>query len=192
MKTNDQNILNGFATNNISLDNLENSTVDLVISQTCLEMGGKILEFGCGSGRLASVFIARDYDYYGLEKSQGLCKKFREIIGSNVKNINGYQTGLDSDSFDVCLIWSVVQYLPNIDYLANVLIELLRVGTVIFLGDLETVDNYADDNNLRHLVVTKKWLTDFCRESNVTLRVYEKGGPCTSRPSRYHALLKRK
>jgi cyclopropane fatty-acyl-phospholipid synthase-like methyltransferase len=40
----------------------------------------KILEFGCGSGRIGQYFVTNNYDYYGIDKSSNMIKKFIEIL----------------------------------------------------------------------------------------------------------------
>ena len=49
--------------------------------------GGKILDFGCGSGRDTKYFISRGYDVYATDGSEELCKIASEYTGIQVKQM---------------------------------------------------------------------------------------------------------
>lgn len=49
--------------------------------------GGKILDFGCGSGRDAKYFISKGYDVDATDGSEELCKIASEYTGIQVKQM---------------------------------------------------------------------------------------------------------
>lgn len=68
-------------------------TVDVAFTEmqdTFLEYlpaGGKILDFGCGSGRDTKYFISRGYDVDATDGSEELCKIASEYTGIQVKQM---------------------------------------------------------------------------------------------------------
>ena len=69
------------------------STVDVTFTEmqdTFLEFipaGGKILDFGCGSGRDTKYFISKGYDVDATDGSEELCKIASEYTGIQVKQL---------------------------------------------------------------------------------------------------------
>lgn len=68
-------------------------TVDVVFTEIqdlfieYIPAGGKILDFGCGSGRDTKYFISRGYDVYATDGSEELCKIASEYTGIQVKQM---------------------------------------------------------------------------------------------------------
>lgn len=68
-------------------------TVDVVFTEmqdTFLEYlpaGGKILDFGCGSGRDTKYFLSKGYDVDAIDGSEELCKIATEYAGIQVKQM---------------------------------------------------------------------------------------------------------
>lgn len=68
-------------------------TVDVTFTEmqdTFLEFipaGGKILDFGCGSGRDTKYFISKGYDVDATDGSEELCKIASEYTGIQVKQM---------------------------------------------------------------------------------------------------------
>ena len=52
-----------------------------------IPVGGKILDFGCGSGRDTKYFISRGYDVDATDGSEELCKIASEYTGVQVKQM---------------------------------------------------------------------------------------------------------
>ena len=50
-----------------------------------IPVGGKILDFGCGSGRDTKYFISKGYDVDAIDGSEELCKIASEYTGISVK-----------------------------------------------------------------------------------------------------------
>ena len=68
-------------------------TVDVAFTEmqdTFLEYlpaGGKILDFGCGSGRDTKYFLSKGYDVDAIDGSEELCKITSEYTGIQVKQM---------------------------------------------------------------------------------------------------------
>lgn len=52
-----------------------------------ISVGGKILDFGCGSGRDTKYFLSKGYDVDATDGSEELCKIAREYAGVQVKQM---------------------------------------------------------------------------------------------------------
>ena len=170
--TTDLFILNGFNINNI--DNNPINLVDKIINKCNININDSILEIGCGAGRLSKVFLDKKYNYYGLEKSSSLVKKFKELVNKDKigllkeNNLQNYK----NNSVDVIFLWSVLQYFENYNELNSLLQELCRIGKkYILIGDIYEKNennnnkNYKyNSNNLKHLIVSKEYFYDFFKK----------------------------
>jgi len=111
----------------------------------------RVLEIGCGTGMLLFQ-IAPECSYYcGTELSikviDDLQRKLNHLPGNwsqvNLKHQLAHNfEGIETKSFDMVILNSVVQYFPNIDYLVNVLegaVKTLISGGFIFVGDVRSL-----------------------------------------------------
>lgn len=68
-------------------------TVDVVFTEIqdifldYISVGGKILDFGCGSGRDTKYFLSKGYDVDAIDGSEELCKIASEYAGVRVKEM---------------------------------------------------------------------------------------------------------
>lgn len=68
-------------------------TVDIVFTEIqdifleCVPAGGKILDFGCGSGRDTKYFLSKGYNVDAIDGSEKLCKIASEYTGVPVKQM---------------------------------------------------------------------------------------------------------
>lgn len=65
--------------------------------------GGKILDFGCGSGRDTKYFISKGYDVYATDGSEELCKIASEYTGIQVKQEGVHKRPCKAKKKDVLL-----------------------------------------------------------------------------------------
>ena len=106
------NIINGFnhCENKIDSEDLFKYIIDICN----IDKYEKILEFGCGSGRIGQLFIKNNYEYYGIDKSSNMIKKFIEILNyKKLDIINSVILPFPDNHFDVVICYSVIQYLDN-------------------------------------------------------------------------------
>ena len=68
-------------------------TVDVVFTEIqdifleYITVGGKVLDFGCGSGRDTKYFLSKGYDVDAIDGSEELCKIASEYAGVQVKQM---------------------------------------------------------------------------------------------------------
>lgn len=153
----------------------------------------KILEFGCGSGRIGQYFIKNNYDYYGVDKSCNMIKKFIELLNyNNVDVIDSLILPFSDNHFDVILCYSVIQYLNDLKEFETLLNEFIRVSKrIIYIGDLESIDHstinkkyYKENVDLKHLIVKKEHI----KSLNMKYKINLTDTYC-SRNSRYNLLV---
>jgi len=118
-------------------------TVDRLI-----EIGGRrILELGSGTGLLAHRLVPRVARYVGQDISAAAVDRLRAELAAfphaAVRQGPADQLdGLETGSFDLVVLNSVIQYFPSPGYLLRVLdgaIRLLAPGGRLFLGDVRNL-----------------------------------------------------
>lgn len=99
-----------------------------------------VLDFGCGVGRLARAFRDNFSRYVGLDISESLIAKARELHATlpdaSFEVSTGDTLSLADDSFDLVYSWAVMQHIPDRVVTLRILEELMRVlrhdGLLIF------------------------------------------------------------
>ena len=174
-------------------DLMDVKQIDMIINVCNIDKNDKILDVGCGPGRLGSVFVSKGYNYYGLDKSETLVSKFNtncgKVVSSKMQHNN---IEFNDKTFDVAFFYSVAQYLEDNDDFNNFINEIKRVTKrVIFMGDLETVDgtnnftskyDYTPEKKLAHYCVSKDWFDSYL--DKVTFNT-----DYCSKPTRYNATI---
>jgi amino acid adenylation domain-containing protein len=112
----------------------------------------RVLEVGCGTGMVlfrvapgceqytATDISGQALEYVGsqLDRVAGLDRSRVQLLQGGLERLDGLPAG----SFDTAILNSVAQYFPSADYLAEVvtrLVELVRPGGAVFLGDLRSL-----------------------------------------------------
>jgi amino acid adenylation domain-containing protein len=112
----------------------------------------RVLEVGCGTGMIlfrvapgceqytATDISGRALEYIDsqLDRVAGLDRSRVQLLQGGVERL----AGLPAGSFDTAILNSVAQYFPSADYLAEAvtrLVELVRPGGAVFLGDLRSL-----------------------------------------------------
>ncbi|OAD23031.1 peptide synthetase, partial [Candidatus Thiomargarita nelsonii] len=95
----------------------------------------RVLEIGCGTGLLLSRIAPQCDQYWGTDFSQVVLQQLEHLKAS----VNGLEhvnllhkraddfEGIKTETFDMVIINSVVQYFPNIDYLLKVLEGAMKI-----------------------------------------------------------------
>lgn len=193
---NDLTILNGFDINNIN-DNSIN-LVDKIINKCNININDSILEIGCGAGRLGKIFLEKNYNYYGLEKSSSLVDKFKNLVNKNKiklfkkNDLEKYK----NNSVDIIFLWSVLQYFENYEELNDLLEELCRIGKkYILIGDIyETYEDNSNkkykykSSNLKHLIISKQYFSNFFKTD--LFNSFEFDNFYNSTKTRYNIIIK--
>ncbi len=79
-----------------------------------LPHGGRILDFGCGSGRDTRYFLNQGYRVVAIDGSERLCKLASEYTGISVKNML-FQELADVEIYDGVWACSSILHLPYDD-----------------------------------------------------------------------------
>jgi ubiquinone/menaquinone biosynthesis C-methylase UbiE len=171
-------------------DDISHKHVEMIIDNCNISKDEKILEVGCGAGRLGNIFLKKDYDYFGLEKSSSLVSKFKNLIDENKVDImNDNKIPFEDNTFDIVFCYSVVQYLKDEDSFTSFLNEMLRISKkMVGIYDLETLDStknmrnkYIYDVPLDHLCISKEYFKNIEGVSFNNLHV--------TKPTRYNAMI---
>ncbi|MCI0724046.1 MAG: amino acid adenylation domain-containing protein, partial [Acidobacteria bacterium] len=111
----------------------------------------RVLEIGCGTGLLLLRIASHCTRYWGTDFSQVALNFIRQQVALQPQTLSHLTLlqrtaddfeGIEAESFDVVVLNSVVQYLPNIEYLVRVLEGALRVvkpGGYVFVGDVRSL-----------------------------------------------------
>ncbi len=115
---------------------------DLEFIKNHIENNNKILDFGCGNGRLLEILKDKKVTYYGVDVSQklvGLAKNKYPEFAANISKISG-QAKLDfpDNFFDATVAVAVFHHFPDQDFRLAMARELYRVtkpdGKIIVTG----------------------------------------------------------
>ena len=124
---------------------------------------GKILDFGCGSGRDSLYFKNKGYDVTAIDGSEELCKIAREYTGIDVKNMR-FSEFNDIDYYDGIWACGTLLHLHNSEILEVLkkLRDALKDTGYMFValkngkGEEQILDgryyNYFELNDVENLV----------------------------------------
>jgi ubiquinone/menaquinone biosynthesis C-methylase UbiE len=72
--------------------------------------GNKVLDIGCGAGRDAAVFVENDFDYTGIDASEGMLKVAAERVPKGAfKQMDFYDLEFSEGEFDG--FWAAASFL---------------------------------------------------------------------------------
>ena len=96
--------------------------------------GDRVLDYGCGNGRLLELFGAKAIEYYGADVSQGLLdlakEKYPEKAAAFIKlDPNQNSLPFETDFFNTAYSIAVFHHFPGSDYRESLAKELYRVVT---------------------------------------------------------------
>lgn len=104
---------------------------DIMFLADFVKDGYKILDMGCGNGRLFELFKGKDIDYIGVDLSKKLIEIARDRYKDylNVKFLvrNALDTGFDENSFNLVYSIALLHQIPSKKYRLKFLNESKRI-----------------------------------------------------------------
>jgi SAM-dependent methyltransferase len=105
--------------------------------------GGRLLEVGAGMGAFASVAAEAGWVVVGTEMSKTAAIKAKQLFGVSL-HLGPVETLPRQDSFDVAVLWDVIEHCPRPDAVLEAISERLRPGAMVLL----TTANYDSIDRL--------------------------------------------
>ncbi|MBD2043497.1 non-ribosomal peptide synthetase [Microcoleus sp. FACHB-672] len=109
----------------------------------------RVLEIGCGTGLVLFRVAPHCTQYCGTDFSAPALHYIQQQVAKQempqvtlLQKIATDFNGIEAETFDTVILNSVVQYFPNIDYLAQVLkgaVQATAPGGFIFIGDVRSL-----------------------------------------------------
>ena len=130
--------------------------------------GDRVLDFGCGNGRLLELFSGKKIDYLGVDISEKLINIAKEKYPNKANNFqkisDSDSLSLHSDYFNVVYSIAVFHHFPSKKYREDIARELYRVtkkdGHIVI-----TVWNLYQKKYLKNII--KNWLSKLKGDSNI-------------------------
>jgi len=110
-------------------------------------VNGKVLEVGCGTGRLMVELLRRGYDVSGIDPSESMLAQLRmklkrEEVSPKLMVGEAAQTNLPSDEYDLVYSIRVLNQTSSPEYALRAVGEMLRVAKPNGLALIEFVNAY--------------------------------------------------
>ncbi|MFA7319377.1 MAG: methyltransferase domain-containing protein [Parcubacteria group bacterium] len=104
---------------------------DLEFIKDQINSGDRVLDFGCGNGRLLEILKNKKIEYYGVDVSQKLVdlakNKYQELAGNIAKTSGRAKLDFPDDFFDAVISIAVLHHFPDQDFRLAMAQELYRI-----------------------------------------------------------------
>ena len=121
--------------------------------------GGNILEIGCGSGAILKNF-QKEMKIFGVDYSKSMIDiASKAIPRGKFICCEANQIFFKENKFDVVIIFSSIQYFPNIEYFKNTLNKIDRIlkkNSFLYIGEIIDKDKQIEFNDYRKKQLSKK------------------------------------
>ena len=126
---------------------------------------GRILDIGCGKGHLLHAFQSRGWAATGVELSEATAQLGRDMFGLTIHAGPLDAHALPGDSFEVAVLWHVLEHMPEPDALLGEVARLLVPGGLLLVSvpDLGSPEARATGPAWFHLDVPRH-LIQFTRQ----------------------------
>lgn len=94
----------------------------------------RILDLGCGSGRIGAPFVAAEDDYVGIDLSWGMLHAFAQRASARLVQADGQQLPFRAAAFDAVLLIQVFGGLRGWRHFVGEARRVLRPGGALILG----------------------------------------------------------
>ena len=95
---------------------------------------GRVLEIGCGQGHLLHLFAENGWETHGVEPSSSASAFARDTLGVPVKTEFLTKETYNSDSFDLIMLFDVVEHLTSMDELMSLFKHYLKPDGMLVIG----------------------------------------------------------
>lgn len=99
----------------------------------------RILEIGCGRGLLLKQLAQFGHECHGSERSELAAQRARKTVGLRIYTTPLEQSGLEPHSFDLVIMWHVLEHLEAPEQCLSFVNHILRPGGLLLLE----VPNYS-------------------------------------------------
>lgn len=96
--------------------------------------GKRVLDVGCGRGDLLNAFKKAGWEGVGIELTESSARIARERFGLSVHADKDIHLAMAPASFDVIVLWHVLEHFPDPATLLTSLHRLLAPGGILFIG----------------------------------------------------------
>jgi SAM-dependent methyltransferase len=98
-----------------------------------LKAHSRILEIGCGRGLLLGALARLGHECHGTERSSLAAKRAQRIVGVKVYTAPLDHCNLEKESFDLVVLWHVLEHLERPGQTLAQVFEFLRAGGMLLL-----------------------------------------------------------
>lgn len=114
--------------------------IPLAVLRDHLPPAARILDYGCGYGRVCSGLVEAGYaNVTGIDISEAMVRRGRSLVpGLDLRTFDGRSAPFEDGSWDACLLMAVLTCIPSDAGQASTIREvhrLLRPGGILFLSD---------------------------------------------------------
>jgi len=95
---------------------------------------GRILDLGCGSGRLLVLFLEKGWEVYGVDISKAACISTKKKVGKNVFCGELEDQNFPSDFFDMVILWHVIEHIPDPRKVLKEIRRILKKDGILVLA----------------------------------------------------------
>jgi len=111
----------------------------------------RILEIGCGRGLLLNALSRLGHECHGTERSGLAAKRAQRLVGVKIYTTELDNCNLEKESFDLVILWHVLEHLERPDQTLAQVFQLLKSGGLV----LVEVPNLS---SLQSRLAGKHWL----------------------------------